>query len=250
MFPCPTTPLSPLPPASLRSNLVDLAGSERILKSVVTDSVQLKELTVINKSLATLGHVIAALVAQSKGKTAHVHYRDSKLTFLLRNSIGGNSKTFLVATVSPSADNFGETLSTLRFAARAQKIVNTALVNEDMSGTVDALRQRLASMKSELDAARRKIAELRAGGGGGGTAVQSSEDILNAELRLADGFDETAALRRETRRATARAERAEVRVLRAVATPTLTPPPPPPPARPSSTSSSRPRTTRPRAAGL
>lgn len=70
----------------------------------------------INKSLSALGNVINSLVSINNGKSRHVHYRDSKLTFLLRNSLGGNSKTLIIANVSPSACAFGETLSTLKFA--------------------------------------------------------------------------------------------------------------------------------------
>jgi kinesin family protein 15 len=70
----------------------------------------------INKSLSALGNVINSLVDISEGKSRHIHYRDSKLTFLLRDSLGGNSKTLIVANISPSALNFGETLSTLKFA--------------------------------------------------------------------------------------------------------------------------------------
>lgn len=70
----------------------------------------------INKSLSALGNVINSLVDISEGKTRHVHYRDSKLTFLLRDSLGGNSKTVIVANISPSNTHFGETISTLKFA--------------------------------------------------------------------------------------------------------------------------------------
>jgi hypothetical protein len=70
----------------------------------------------INKSLSALGNVINSLVDIGDGKSRHVHYRDSKLTFLLRDSLGGNSKTLIVANISPASVNFGETLSTLKFA--------------------------------------------------------------------------------------------------------------------------------------
>ena len=81
---------------------------------------RLKEASNINKSLSTLGQVINALVEKSAGRFRHVNYRDSKLTFLLRDSLGGNSKTMLVAAISPADQNFGETLSTLKFAQRAK----------------------------------------------------------------------------------------------------------------------------------
>jgi kinesin family protein 15 len=71
-----------------------------------------------------------------------VHYRDSKLTFLLKDSLGGNSMTYIIANVSPAEINFGETLSTLKFAARAKFIKNKAVVNEDSSGSLGALQVR------------------------------------------------------------------------------------------------------------
>eukprot|EP00978_Attheya_sp_CCMP212_P009072 scaffold21367_cov55-Attheya_sp.AAC.1 len=114
--------------------LVDLAGSER-QKSTDTFGARLKEASMINKSLLCLGYVINALVDRENGKERHVPFRDSKLTFLLRDSWGGNSKTCLVATVSPSATSLGETLSTLKFAQRAKLIKNTAILNEDTCGT-------------------------------------------------------------------------------------------------------------------
>ena len=90
----------------------------------------------INKSLSALGNVINSLVEISEGKNRHVHYRDSKLTFLLRDSLGGNSKTVIIANVSPSCINYGESLSTLKFAQRAKLIKNKAIINEDSSGTI------------------------------------------------------------------------------------------------------------------
>jgi len=82
----------------------------------------LKEAGQINKSLSALGNVIHALVQVSAGKASFVRYRDSKLTFLLRDSLGGNAKTLLVATVSPADENYAETLSTLKFGARAKEV--------------------------------------------------------------------------------------------------------------------------------
>ena len=98
-----------------RFHIIDLAGSERQkFTGAVGD--RLKEAGMINKSLSALGNVINSLVDISEGKNRHVHYRDSKLTFLLRDSLGGNSKTVIIANISPSAINYGETLSTLKFA--------------------------------------------------------------------------------------------------------------------------------------
>jgi len=100
---------------SSRFHIIDLAGSER---SKQTNAVgeRLKEAGMINKSLSALGIVINSLVEITEGKQRHVHYRDSKLTFLLRDSLGGNSKTLIVANISPSTICFGETMSTLNFA--------------------------------------------------------------------------------------------------------------------------------------
>ncbi|KAI4335052.1 hypothetical protein L6164_013735 [Bauhinia variegata] len=132
-----------------RLNLVDLAGSER-QKSSFADSERLKEAANINKSLSTLGLVIMTLVDQTHGKPRHVPYRDSRLTFLLQDSLGGNSKTTIIANVSPSICSANETLSTLKFAQRAKLIQNNAKVNEDASGDVSALQWQIQQLKAQL----------------------------------------------------------------------------------------------------
>jgi len=108
-------------------NLVDLAGSERQSKTQATGD-RLKEAQKINLSLSALGNVIAALV---NGKSTHIPYRDSKLTRLLQDSLGGNTKTVMVAAVSPADYNYDETLSTLWYASRAKSIKNKPKINED-----------------------------------------------------------------------------------------------------------------------
>ena len=108
-------------------NLVDLAGSERQSKTQATGD-RLKEANKINLSLSALGNVISALV---DGKSSHIPYRDSKLTRLLQDSLGGNTKTVMIANVSPASDNYDETLGTLRYASRAKNIKNQPKVNED-----------------------------------------------------------------------------------------------------------------------
>ncbi|XP_023227413.1 osmotic avoidance abnormal protein 3-like [Centruroides sculpturatus] len=108
-------------------NLVDLAGSERQAKTGATGD-RLKEATKINLSLSALGNVISALV---DGKSKHIPYRDSKLTRLLQDSLGGNTKTLMVACISPADNNYDETLSTLRYANRAKNIQNKPKINED-----------------------------------------------------------------------------------------------------------------------
>ncbi|XWS52766.1 hypothetical protein CRYUN_Cryun11dG0100400 [Craigia yunnanensis] len=132
-----------------RLNLVDLAGSER-QKSSGAEGERLKEATNINKSLSTLGLVIMNLVNISNGKSLHVPYRDSKLTFLLQDSLGGNSKTTIIANISPSNCCSLETLSTLKFAQRAKFIKNNAVVNEDASGDVIAMRLQIQQLKKEV----------------------------------------------------------------------------------------------------
>ncbi|KAL3310065.1 Kinesin-like protein kif3a, partial [Cichlidogyrus casuarinus] len=108
-------------------HLVDLAGSERQIKTGASGQ-RLLEANKINLSLATLGNVISALV---DGKSTHVPYRNSKLTRLLQDSLGGNSKTVMIANIGPTDYNLEESLSTLRYANRAKEIKNKAKINED-----------------------------------------------------------------------------------------------------------------------
>ncbi|CAH8831112.1 unnamed protein product [Trichobilharzia szidati] len=122
-------------------NLVDLAGSERQSKTL-SEGERLKEATKINLSLSTLGNVISALV---DGKSTHIPYRDSKLTRLLQDSFGGNSKTIMVANIGPATYNYEETINTLRYANRAKNIKNRPKINEDPK---DAL---LREYQQEID---------------------------------------------------------------------------------------------------
>ncbi|KUF83200.1 Kinesin protein [Phytophthora nicotianae] len=108
-------------------NLVDLAGSEKWDSAVVTGSDRSKELTSINQSLSALGNVISALV---NPKRTHIPYRDSKLTRLLQDSLGGNTRTVVIATISPSESAVDETISTLQFADRAKSVTIRVKVNE------------------------------------------------------------------------------------------------------------------------
>lgn len=107
------------------------------------------------RSLTTLGLVISKLADQSsttsKNKDKFVPYRDSVLTWLLKDNLGGNSKTVMVATISPAADNYEETISTLRYADRAKRIVNHAVVNEDPNARIiRELRQEVEALKEML----------------------------------------------------------------------------------------------------
>lgn len=129
-----------------RFNLVDLAGSER-QAATQTMGLRLKEAGNINRSLLALANVINALaLADSR----HAPYRDSKLTFLLRDSLGGNSKTAVIATVSPAASCQGETLSTLRFAQRAKLVQNRPTLNQDVWGTLPELQAEIIRLRNLL----------------------------------------------------------------------------------------------------
>ena len=116
-------------------NIVDLAGSERISMTKVSGE-RLEETKKINSSLTALGNVIAALIDLEKGKRTHIPYRDSKLTKLLQDSLGGNCKTIFIANVTPSSSSYQETLNTLKFADRARKIQNKAHINEKFDSKV------------------------------------------------------------------------------------------------------------------
>ncbi|XP_078674313.1 kinesin-like protein KIF16B isoform X2 [Branchiostoma floridae x Branchiostoma belcheri] len=159
-------------------NLVDLAGSERASATGATGD-RLKEGANINKSLVTLGNVISTLadqsIASSSGhgskKKFFIPYRDSVLTWLLKDSLGGNSKTIMIATISPAAVNYGETLSTLRYANRAKNIINKPTINEDANvKLIRELQSEIIRLKSLL-------------GGDAGVSSMSPFGPHEAELR-------------------------------------------------------------------
>ena len=131
--------------------LVDLAGSEKISKTGAQGQV-LEEAKNINKSLTTLGKVIVALTDK---KVSHIPYRESKLTRILSESLGGNSKTLLIVTCSPHPYNDSETLSTLRFGARARNIKNAPKVNKEY--TVAELKRLLEKSEEKIDALKKHI---------------------------------------------------------------------------------------------
>jgi len=159
-------------------NLIDLAGSERAESTGATGD-RLKEGANINKSLSALGNVISALADLSMGKKkVMVPYRDSVLTKLLQNALGGNSKTIMIAALSPADINYDETLGTLRYADRAKKIKNKAVVNENpMDKLIRELKEeneklKLAMQGGDLSA----ILAAKGGGEGGGGAPMSDEE--------------------------------------------------------------------------
>ncbi|CAK9197643.1 unnamed protein product [Sphagnum troendelagicum] len=136
-------------------HLVDLAGSERA-KRTGADGLRFKEGIHINKGLLALGNVISALGDDKKRKEGgHVPYRDSKLTRLLQDSLGGNSRTVMIACVSPADSNAEETLNTLKYANRARNIQNKPTVNRDpMAAEMQHIRQQLEIAQAELMCAR------------------------------------------------------------------------------------------------
>jgi len=143
-------------------NLVDLAGSERA-KSTGASGATLKEGANINKSLSALGNVINALVESAKNtkkKQIFIPYRNSKLTRVLQESLGGNSITAMLAALSPAAVNHDETLSTLNYAARAKSIKLSAKKNEEAS--------QVSKLNDEIAALKKKLADQLTGAGGGG----------------------------------------------------------------------------------
>ena len=178
-------------------NLVDLAGSER-QKDSGSRGVRLKEACNINKSLSALGNCITALVGGAK---THVPYRDSKLTMLLKDSLGGNARTCVVASVSPLERCCSETVSTLNFAQRAKLIQNRAVVNESSTGSSLALQAEIARLKRQIAdggaASAPRAALLQAathGGEGGGEGGDEAARISRLETLLDASLASQAAL--------------------------------------------------------
>ena len=141
-------------------NLVDLAGSEKAGQTGATGD-RLKEGCAINQSLTTLGTCISVLAdkAMGKQKKTVVPYRDSSLTRILQNALGGNSKTIMICAVSPSDMNFEESLSTLRYADRAKKIQNKAVINESPQDKL------IRELKAENEHLKKLLREAASGNG-------------------------------------------------------------------------------------
>ena len=152
-------------------NLVDLAGSERSGSTGATGD-RLKEGCNINKSLLILGNVINCLADKAIGKNKNMlpPYRDSALTRILQNALGGNSKTVMICALSPASINYEETLSTLRYADRAKKIQNKAVINEsEHDKMVRLLKEENQNLKKMLEALQKKL------GGQGGVMLEADK---------------------------------------------------------------------------
>eukprot|EP01064_Diplonema_japonicum_P028809 TRINITY_DN4513_c0_g1_i3.p1 TRINITY_DN4513_c0_g1~~TRINITY_DN4513_c0_g1_i3.p1 ORF type:complete len:754 (+),score=230.40 TRINITY_DN4513_c0_g1_i3:1558-3819(+) len=167
-------------------NIVDLAGSERVKMTKATGTV-LDEAKNINLSLTTLRRVIDVLLSNAKKRTKDIPpYRESMLTWVLKDSLGGNSKTMMIAAVSPHRSNIDDTLNTLRYALKAKAILLHAQVNEEKTATM------LKSMKAEIEALQRQI---RSGSGGGEVseaALESHKREFEEALQQAESAAEQA----------------------------------------------------------
>lgn len=158
--------------------LVDLAGSEKVEKTGAQGTT-LDEAKMINKSLSSLGNVINAL---TDGKSAHIPYRDSKLTRVLQESLGGNSRTTLIINCSPSSYNEAETISTLRFGTRAKSIKNAAKINQERSVAELKLllvnsEKEIAKLHSTITVLQEEVNILK----GGGTPLPRPQSTGNLE---------------------------------------------------------------------
>ncbi|KAG2234587.1 hypothetical protein BDF21DRAFT_375356 [Thamnidium elegans] len=185
------------PSITSKFHFVDLAGSER-LKRTNAQGDRAREGISINSGLLALGNVISALGDDAR-RTSHVPYRDSKLTRLLQDSLGGNSQTLMLACVSPSDSNFMETLNTLKYANRARNIKNRVTINQDFAGSsieVNQLRAQLARLRIEL-------ASVRAESSGAGDNRSMNTRTNNGGNLFGSSYqrdDEVRALRSEVAR--------------------------------------------------
>ncbi|XP_045207845.2 kinesin-like protein KIF28P isoform X2 [Mercenaria mercenaria] len=165
-------------------NLVDLAGSERADSTGATGD-RLKEGAAINQSLSSLGNCIAALADQASGKKTRVPYRNSVLTKLLKNALGGNSKTIMIAALSPADINYDETLSTLRYADRAKQIKCSAKVNEDPTAAlIRELQEENEKLKAMLSSGKVDMSIME----GEDTADMTDEERAEMKKELEDEY--------------------------------------------------------------
>jgi kinesin family protein 5 len=174
-------------------NLVDLAGSEKVAKTG-SSGTRLDEAKNINRSLSALGNVINALTERKRGD--HVPYRDSKLTRVLQEALGGNSKTCLLLSVSPSSFNSAETVSTLRFGARAKLIKTYAKVNQERSA--EELKLQLSRLQTVAESLKNRIATLETVFRSRGiSAPAATETVVSPEVSLEDIVPELDQLQEE-----------------------------------------------------
>lgn len=169
-------------------NLVDLAGSERASKTGATGD-RLKEGAAINKSLSALGNVINMLASVGKtrkgGAKAHIPYRDSKLTRLLQESLGGNSLTVMIAAISPADYNYEESLGTLVYANRAKSIKNATKKNEDVNEKI------IRELREEIEKLRQMVTRPTSASSGNPDMInQMEETIANLERAKQQSWDE------------------------------------------------------------
>ncbi|ETM98469.1 hypothetical protein PPTG_19498 [Phytophthora nicotianae INRA-310] len=167
-------------------NLVDLAGSERASKTGATGD-RLKEGAAINKSLSALGNVINMLASTDKTRKgkAHIPYRDSKLTRLLQESLGGNSLTVMIAAISPADYNYEESLSTLVYANRAKSIKNATKKNEDINEKI------IRELREEIEKLRQMVARPTSASSGNPEMMgQMEETIANLERAKQQSWEE------------------------------------------------------------
>ncbi|XP_027138645.1 kinesin-like protein KIF21A isoform X6 [Larimichthys crocea] len=158
-------------------HFVDLAGSERLKRTGATGD-RAKEGISINCGLLALGNVISALGDRGK-RASHVPYRDSKLTRLLQDSLGGNSQTVMIACISPSDRDFMETLNTLKYANRARNIKNKVMVNQDKAS------QQISSLRTEIARLQMELMEYKTGKRmAGEDGVESFSDMFHENSML------------------------------------------------------------------
>jgi kinesin family protein 3/17 len=197
-------------------NLVDLAGSERVKDSDVQGQ-QLEEAMKINLSLSAFGKVILALTSPGQ---QHIPYRDSKLTRILQDSLGGNCKTTLITTITPVSLHYSETINSLKFANRAKSVKNYAMVNEDFSQ-----QAMLSKYEQEIKKLRRALAQQQIGTGSDHLVVreelhrvqsqwaQVTKEKEDVESELAKRLEEVEQTQHEKKKLQQRIEELEKEVL-------------------------------------
>lgn len=184
-------------------HFVDLAGSERAKRTQATGQ-RMKEGIQINRGLLALGNVISALGDEKKRGKVHVPYRDSKLTRMLQDSLGGNSRTLMIACVSPADVNFEETLNTLKYANRARNIKNKPVVNKQRSTSAQ-----ITALQQEVEMLRQQLAASAAGGGGAAVSSMAFSAATSITATLGVTPDDIEEMQRRLDAAVARSEEAE-----------------------------------------